>query len=227
MIIPSIERLKVTTVIFDLDGTLIDSASSILVGLNAAMKKSGLIPVVPLTLALVGPPLEETLRKLVDDQSNIDFNILLSDFKDYYDSGGFKASVPYPGTQKLLDRLTQLKLTLYLATNKRLEPTLKIVDYFGWDLLFDDVYAIDKFVDRPFRNKASMIQALIQEKSIKPECAIYVGDRIEDFEACLVNGLGAILVSWGYGDIQNNSGINDFLYADTPEVLFQMIVGEL
>ena len=55
----TIEHFKIKAVIFDLDGTLIDSAPSILAGLNMAIKKSGLLPVLPLTRSLVGPPLRE------------------------------------------------------------------------------------------------------------------------------------------------------------------------
>jgi len=214
---------KIKTVIFDLDGTLIDSAPSILAGLNMAIKKSKLLPSLPLDSCLVGPPLKEILSKLVGDQANVDLDILASNFKQYYDSEGFKASIPYPGVDELLNQLA-CNVSLYLATNKRLEPTLKIIDYFGWSLLFDGIYAIDKFKDNPFSDKTSMINVLIHSEAIEKEHVIYVGDRIEDLEASKLNGINAILVNWGYGEFKNNSSINGFQYADSPKELYEMIV---
>jgi len=225
MSMSSSERLKIKTVIFDLDGTLIESGPSILIGLEIALKKSGLFPVLPLDSFLVGPPLKDTLRELVGGQANIDLDQLVSDFKTYYDVEGFKASKPYPGVHGLLNRLIQSNASLFLATNKRLEPTLKIIDYFGWTSLFSGVYAIDKFADAPFSNKASMIHALIQAESIEKARTIYVGDRIEDREASTVNGIESILVNWGYGNLENISASNEVNYVDSMQELYQMIAG--
>lgn len=217
-------RSKIKAVIFDLDGTLIESAPSILIGLEVAIKKSGLFPTLPLDSSLVGPPLKDTLRKLVGDQLNVDLDVLVSDFKAYYDTVGFKESRVYPGVQDMLNQLTNSNVSLYLATNKRLKPTLKIIDYFGWTSLFNGVYAIDKFVESQFSNKATMIGALIQAESIEKAHAIYVGDRIEDHDASAANGIDTILVNWGYGDFQNNPAADRVKCVDSPKELYQMIV---
>jgi phosphoglycolate phosphatase len=219
-----LECSKIKVVIFDLDGTLIESAPSILMGLEVAIKKSGLFPALPLDSSLVGPPLIDTLRKLVGDQLNVDLDVLVSDFKAHYDAVGFKESRTYPGVQDMLNQLKKNNISLYLATNKRLEPTLKIIDYFGWTPLFDGVYAIDKFVTAPFLNKATMIGALIQAESIEKAHAIYVGDRIEDHEASAANGIDTILVNWGYGNFQNNPATDKVKYVDSPNQLYRMIV---
>lgn len=225
MTMHGLERSKIKTVIFDLDGTLIESAPSILMGLEVAIKKSGLFPALPLDSSLVGPPLKDTLRKLVGDELNVDLNVLVSDFKAYYDTVGFKETRAYSGVQDMLIQLKKFNISLYLATNKRLEPTLKIIDYFGWTPLFDGVYAIDKFVTAPFSNKATMIRALIQAESIEKSYAIYVGDRIEDHEASAANGIDTILVNWGYGNFQNNPVADSIKYVDSPRELYRMIVG--
>jgi len=224
MTMHGLECSKIKVVIFDLDGTLIESAPSILMGLEVAIKKSGLFPALPLDSSLVGPPLIDTLRKLVGDQLNVDLDVLVSDFKAYYDTVGFKESRTYPGVQDMLNELKKNNISLYLATNKRLEPTLKIIDYFGWTPLFDGVYAIDKFVTAPFLNKATMIGALIQAESIEKAHAIYVGDRIEDHEASAANGIDTILVNWGYGNFQNNPATDKVKYVDSPNQLYRMIV---
>jgi phosphoglycolate phosphatase len=221
----SVSAQNTTAVIFDLDGTLIESAPSILLGLEITIKKFGLLPVLPLEPCLIGPPLRDTLKKLVGDQANVDFDVLASDFMAYYDTEGYRESKIYPGIQELLIQLTQSNIALYLATNKRLEPTLKIVDYFAWTSFFDGIYAIDKFADAPFSNKGSMIHALIQAESIEKVHTKYIGDRIEDHEASSANGIEAILVKWGYGNLEDSSTICGINFADSPQRLYQMIAG--
>lgn len=224
MTMSNLEQLKVGSVIFDLDGTLIDSAPSILAGLEIAIKKSGLVPAVPLCSDLIGPPLRETFIKLVGNRKEIDLNVLISDFKSYYDSEGFKKSIPYPGIEELLQYLKKFSLPIYLATNKRLIPTLKILDYFDWTSLFNQIYTIDKFPGAPFINKTSMIQTLLEIESIEKVNAIYIGDRIEDLKASQASGIDAILVDWGYGNFKNNPIIDDVKYVFSSEQLLKILV---
>lgn len=225
MNIRTIECSKIKTVIFDLDGTLINSAPAILTGLEKAIKKSGLLSALPLDSSLVGPPLKDVLQKLVGVRSDIDLDAVASDFKAYYDTEGFMMSVAYPGVHEMLRQLKKANISLYLATNKRAVPTLKIVDYFDWTSLFNEIYAIDKFTDSPFSNKAAMIKTLIQVECIEKAHAIYVGDRIEDLEASLDNGICTILVNWGYGDFDNNPVLYDAKYVDSTQDLLEMIAG--
>jgi phosphoglycolate phosphatase len=222
----SIERSKIRTVIFDLDGTLVDSAPAILEGLEYAIKKAGINSALPLTSSLVGPPLRDTLLKLIGDEDGINLDDLITDFKNYYDLEGFKKSKPYPGIEKLLMALRGSGIILYLATNKRLIPTQKIVKYFGWENIFNEIYTIDKFANFPFENKALMIQALLKEKAIDPSNGMYVGDREEDRLASTYNKLPSILVAWGYGDFQRIAS-REMIYPSTSEELQSIIMEKI
>lgn len=217
------KNYKTQSVILDLDGTLVDSASAILEGLEYAIKKAGIKPAIPLSNGLVGPPLKDTLLKLVGEYNDVIINNLISDFKFFYDQEGFKRSMPYPGTEKLLTELCEFGLDLYLATNKRLVPTQKIINYFGWNRFFDEIYTIDKYKNSPFDNKELMLKSLLKEKSIDPLCAVYVGDREEDLSASISNNLSAILVDWGYGDL-NKIKTGKIKIASNAEDLLSMIM---
>jgi phosphoglycolate phosphatase-like HAD superfamily hydrolase len=91
--------------------------------------------------------------------------------------------------------------------------------------ILDGIYAIDKCKEMPFPNKASMINALVQIESIEQECALYVGDRFEDYEASVANGIDTILVDWGYSDFKNKEILTDIKGASSPKELLGMILG--
>lgn len=195
---PKAMESKLKHLIFDLDGTLIDSAPSILAGFAGALKIHGLTPRVALSDKLIGPPLKETLRIVsgVDDPEQL--QALADSFKAYYDDQGYQQSGVYPGIAKMLETLQGRGLTLHIATNKRLNPTLKILSHFGWAPWFTHVYALD-VQNPPFAHKTAMVAGLLAQQGIAPESAIYIGDKAEDGEAAKANDLPFIAVHWGYG----------------------------
>lgn len=190
-------------IVFDLDGTLIDSAPSILAGFAAALAEHGISPALPLNDTLIGPPLKETLKRLTGRDEAELIEALAQAFKAHYDTSGYQASAVYPGIPELLQSLRAQGYTLHIATNKRLLPTEKILNFLAWDSYFANVYALDK-VSPAFANKAAMITGLLQTAAIDPLQAIYVGDKAEDGEAAHANQLPFIAVHWGYGDFSGN-----------------------
>jgi phosphoglycolate phosphatase len=204
--------------IFDLDGTLIDSAPSILAGFQAALKEQGLYAQRPLTADLIGPPLLLTLAALTGEHHPDVLNALAASFKAHYDTEGYKASVVYPGVDEALRTLHQQGHLLHIATNKRLLPTQRILKHLGWDELFASVYASDA-VTPTYPDKTAMLRALISEQNVKTHQAIYVGDKPEDGLAAYANGLRFVAVNWGYGDWYHPSPYpNGWTRVDSPAV---------
>lgn len=185
--------------IFDLDGTLIDSAKSILAALHQVFEAAATPPAIPLTETLIGPPLQETLALLSGTTDKAVINAHIAAFQTHYDGGGYKAAEVYPGICDLLKQLRQEGYTLRLATNKRLVPTQKILAHLEWDKIFQSVHTLDQHTPR-LANKAALLQHLLQQHQISPSAAIYIGDKVEDGEAATSNALRFIGVSWGYGD---------------------------
>jgi len=188
---------KKFSIIFDLDGTLIDSKASILNSIKTALDELGINSLVPLTEQLVGPPLMEMLNAICGAGSWALIPKVHAKFKEIYDTEGFQGSVIYAGVDALIKQLVEEGYHLSLATNKRRIPTEKILKFFNWDDYFNNVYTIDS-EKITFKNKSQLIAALIKNEAIDCGQAVYVGDRHEDSVAATQNNIKFLLIQWGY-----------------------------
>jgi len=185
--------------LFDLDGTLIDSAPSILESFAYAFESMGIVPQHPLTSEIIGPPLMETLTRLSGKSDAALLQKLAANFKQHYDSEGFKKAVVYPKIQALLETISQSGASLYIATNKRYLPTTKIMHHLGWTHLFKGVFALD-FFEPALASKPVMLERMLLDLQLDRAQTIYIGDRYEDGLAADHNGLDFVMVNWGYSD---------------------------
>lgn len=186
--------MNLRDVVFDLDGTLIDSAPSILASMQAAFDTMGVQPVRPLTQDLIGPPLHETVTALLPPGQTRHAAQLAALFKQHYDEIGYRESRAYAGVYAMLAELQRSACRLLIATNKRLQPTQRILEHLGWSGIFDEVHTLDS-VTPPLHSKAEMLTALRPRLSTS---AIYVGDRSEDAQSTVQAHIPFVLVAWGY-----------------------------
>jgi phosphoglycolate phosphatase len=202
---------KITNIIFDLDGTLIDSAPSILECFRLTLQANNIAPQVKVETSLIGPPLAKTLSILTGKHDPLELEKLISDFKDLYDNEGYKETIAYPEIISLIEGIQKLNIRLHIATNKRLAPTLLILKFLGWSNYFDSVYSIDSR-HPSFSNKAEMLSSLLLDQYIDTNSCIYIGDRFEDMESALENQLEFIGALWGYQDqnLLDQKGLNGY-----------------
>jgi phosphoglycolate phosphatase len=196
-----IDQIRTSHVIFDLDGTLIDSAPSILASMQIAFEEVGIQPVRQLTHDLIGPPLAVAMSSLLTDETLCKLPILIDGFRRHYDESGYRESRFYDGTLDMLQELRHMGLRIYIATNKRILPTRKIIQYFGWNTLFDGLYSLDYF-HPTLQNKKVMLHRLCKELPGISGGSIYVGDRAEDADAAKINHFRFLWASWGYGALE-------------------------
>ncbi|MCL1861086.1 MAG: HAD family hydrolase [Proteobacteria bacterium] len=214
-----------THIIFDLDGTLIDSAGAILASYRAAFASCGRVPARGIEADIVGPPLGETLRMLAGSEDSALIAQLADAFRRSYDSDGLLETQAYPGIGDMLRALRAAGMRLAIATNKRIHPTRLIVGHLGWADIFDSVTALDIFTP-PLPDKAALLGRLLADSEIDARRAVYVGDRIEDGEAAEANDLPFIAATWGYGIPRAGAMSSRWFDATSPSELKQMLLGE-
>jgi phosphoglycolate phosphatase len=194
--------MQVRAVLFDLDGTLVDSLPGIEFSVDCSLADSkgpqrhrDLRP-------LIGPPIRSILQQLAPDANNQQLSALEQAFRTSYDSEGWRKTVLHDGALETLTRLRMAGLGLFLVTNKPLTPTQKILDALGIAGFFTDVLCRDCKTP-PFQSKQEMLQDIISAHRLSPAACIYVGDSFEDFRAASEAGLPVALVAHGYGALQS------------------------
>lgn len=215
-------NLRYPHILFDLDGTLIDSAPAILASFREAFAQTGVSPVRRIDESVIGPPLTETLQWLAGSDDPALINRLSDAFKTSYDTEGYKATEAYDGVGTLLATLAAAGHRLSIATNKRIHPTRLILNHLGWLPYFTHLYALDLFSPR-LPNKAAMIGRLLSDQAIAKAEAIYIGDRREDGESADANDLPFIAVTWGYGSLRPEELEAGWQVAAQPETLVELL----
>lgn len=190
--------MEVDTVIFDLDGTLIDSSSSIISSIKAAFADVGVEQNAPITASLIGPPLTEIMQALVMKSDISALPDLIEAFKRHYDEIGYKETIVYEGVLDAIIELKRSGLNIYIATNKRMHAARKIINHLRWNALFKNVFSLDYF-NPPMPNKTSMLRMINSLLPGESANRVYIGDRAEDAEAARNNNIYFLWAKWGYG----------------------------
>ena len=187
-----------TTLFFDFDGTLIDSAPGILDSFRRVLAAAAVSPAVAIDSRLIGPPLGPTMARLTGERDPQRLATLVQAFKDTYDSEGYKATQAYPGLQATLATLAAAGHRLVLVTNKRRVPVEHILSWLGIAEFIRAIYTPDSWTP-PLLSKVDTLQRALQENAAEADC-LMVGDSIDDAQAAAANGVAFVAVSFGYGN---------------------------
>jgi phosphoglycolate phosphatase len=182
--------------IFDLDGTLTDSKPGILGCLINALDAHRISWTGPLDW-FIGPPADQSLRRLMPDSDESRRAALLHDYRLCYDATGWEENSVYPGVHALLQSLQATGWQLFVCTSKREDFALRILAKFALNSYFLGVYA--DTVGSLHHTKTALLRRLLEEQSLDPATTLMVGDRNFDIEAARANGVISIAVTYGYG----------------------------
>lgn len=185
--------------VFDLDGTLVDSSTGILKSLEFSFCQCGVDLSEKLDKKLIGPPLYKTVEKLANSSDQELISRLIETFKKHYDDKGYLDTYVFEGIAQLLEKIYKDEINVFIVTNKRKIPTMRIINHLGWGRYFKDILSIDS-LGHAKDNKADLIGYLINKYNLNNEI-YYIGDTKEDQRASSEANIKFIFASWGYGSI--------------------------
>lgn len=186
----------ITTVLFDLDGTVANSAPGILASLRHAFQVNGLTPLsAEQERGLLGPPFYESLPTLIDPAL---VGVVIASYREVYGGGAMLDAVAYDGIPALLQWLREQGCTLGLATSKPEHYARPIVEHLGVGDYFDTICG--DTLDGSRGSKALVIgEALSRLGQPEPTTVLMVGDRAHDVIGARAHGIGCLGAGWGYG----------------------------
>lgn len=214
------EKLQQSIIIFDLDGTLTDSAEGVIRSAQHMQKKMGLSKWADEDLKfIVGPPLIKTFTE--DFQMNQeDAQRALGFFRERYATVGLFENKVYEGIPEMLEELKKKGKCLVVATSKKEETAVRILKHFEIDGYFDIIGGDNREIGRD--TKAKVIEYVLETLGAKKEDAIMVGDRKFDVEGAHLVGIPCIAVEFGYGDRAEFEAFGADYIAETPKAVEEL-----
>ena len=193
-------------VIFDVDGTLIDSQAHIVAAMNGAFGALGLVPPPrEATLSIVGLSLPVAIDHLVPELDAATQTALVEGYKQAFMQlrveNGAALSPFYPGARETLETLAARDdLLLGIATGKSRRGMDHLLAMHDIGSLFQTVQVAD---DHPSKPHPSMIEACLSETGVDTSHAVILGDTVFDMNMGHNAGIPAIGVGWGYHPAKN------------------------
>ena len=207
------------TIIFDLDGTLTDSAEGIINSVKLVMNHFAIpVPGMDVLRTFVGPPLHDMFVKHGVPEERVEEAITV--FRSRYTTIGKYENAPYPGVFELLNALKAQGYALYVATSKP-EPQAKdILTHFQLAPYFDCICGAS--LDRSRITKEEVLRYLL---SISPDPGetVMVGDTVYDVVGAAALGIPTVGVCWGYGAAADMEKAGAIGIAETMEQLFELL----
>jgi phosphoglycolate phosphatase len=184
--------------ICDLDGTLVDSAPGIDFAARVAWEEVFPGQTCPAMRPLMGPPIREMFRRALPTATSGMLARLECGFREAYDGGGWKKTVPYSGVREALLALKEHGVRCLGVTNKPALPTRRILAHCGLESFFE-VFLSPDSRQPAFASKSAALQALLDEWGINPGMGWFIGDTLDDARAACACGMVFLAYSGGYG----------------------------
>lgn len=212
-------------VLFDLDGTLVDTVPDIAGALGAALGEAGVVaPPVEIVKALVGDGARELIRRalaLADVERDLD--ALHAAFLTHYRAHVSDRSTVYPGASEALAALQAAGVAAAVVTNKPADIARRLLDDVGLATRLTRVIGEgDGFPRKPDPTAA---RAIIAAADTTPARTAVIGDGLPDVRLAHALGATAIAAAWGYTTRDRLAAESPTRLAATPEAAARIVLG--
>lgn len=216
------EFILKTTIIFDLDGTLLNTLGDLRGAANYALRLRNLPPrTTEEVRRFVGNGVRNLMRRcLPAGSSDEEIDAALADFKKYYAEHLYDTTVPYDGIQELLSILRKRGIKVGVLSNKLDSATQALIRHFfrgKVDVVFGEHSGIPR---KPDPTSCCMI---MEQLGAKPEEVLYIGDSGVDMNTARNAGLTAVGVTWGFRSREELIDNGADLLADLPVQILMML----
>lgn len=209
-----------TTIFFDLDGTLIDSQVGIFRSAAHAFERLGRpAPGVEAMSGWIGPPLRDSFAGLLETPALVEEALRL--YRERYDREGWLEHTVYAGIGDAVEALHAAGHRLAVVTAKNEPHARRIVEHLPFGHRFADV--IGATVDGRLSHKPELVAEALRRLSLSPHGIAMIGDRRMDMEGARQHGLRGIGVLWGFGDEAELLGAGADALAMHPSDLLRML----
>jgi HAD superfamily hydrolase (TIGR01509 family) len=200
--------------IFDVDGTLVDSAPDICGAIQGVLANTPQCNVSDEALRLyIGRHLYDLFQDLFPGRTRLEMDEMIADYRTRYVARGHSSTKAFPGISDALAALPGRKST---ATTKGTPTTRAVLEMFGLLPYFHHIQGTDGFPAKP---EPDVILASVKLFGVKPEDCLFIGDSPTDMEAGRRAGVKTCGVLWGYGRREDMARWEPDYWAEHPSEL--------
>ena len=206
-------------IIFDLDGTLLNTIADLGASCNYALEQMGFAthPISSYNY-MVGNGIRKLMERAQPDADPKTIDDLLVIFRKHYDEHCTDSTVPYPGIPELLKELTERGIAVAVSTNKYESAARRIISHFFPDIPF--VAVMGQVEDRPVKPDPSIDFAILQKHPTPKSKTMHVGDSAVDIETARRACVDSIGVTWGFRPVSElRKAYADHLVSSPAEIL--------
>ena len=202
-------------ILFDLDGTLIDSCEGLTKSYAHALTALGRIPPPQGELRFcIGPPIRRNLARLLGSEDPVLIEEGVRRFRERFADVGWTECHVYDGVLAMIDEVRARGALVYVATAKPQIFTDRVLARVGLAERIDGAFGPP--LDGSMDDKRILLRHALATAGIDPRRAALVGDRDNDIRAAIANAVQPVGVTWGYGTREELLGAGATLILDTP-----------